>query len=263
MLATDYLIHLRNKMFKFEEINKKKILKSDLLSDDKAIHFFTTRESVVTHKELDEYIGLAKTNLDEISKYLNIPVENIISPEQTHSCNIDIAQKGRTYPNTDALIVSEKDIAILLNFADCTPIILYDEENNIGAIAHAGWKGTASSIVPKTINKMIELYKSKPSNMYAIIGPAISMSNYEVGEEVYNAVKSTLKNNYIDYFSYNRETNKYNIDLKTINKHQLEELGIKRIDMCNYCTYDSVDVFFSYRKEYGNTARHSAVLKLV
>ena len=56
---------------------------------------------------------------------------------------------------------------------------------------------------------------------------------------------------------------KYYVDLKTVNQHQLEELGISRIDKCNYCTYDSIDVFFSYRKEQGNTARHSAILKLV
>lgn len=263
MLAIDYLTLLRNRMFKFDTINNKTILKSDFLPDNEALHFFTTRESVVTHKDIDKYIDLAKTNLDEIAKYLKIPTENIISPVQTHSCNIQVAKKGETFPDTDALIVSEKNIAILLNFADCTPVILYDKKNNIGAIAHAGWKGTASSIAQKTVYKMVELYNSEVNNITAIIGPAISIQNYEVGKEVYSAVKSTLKKDYTDFFSYNSKSKKYNIDLKTINKHQLEELGIERIDMCNYCTYDSVDVFFSYRKENGITARHSAVLKLV
>lgn len=250
-------------MFEFSQINNKKILKSDFLSDKNVTHFFTTRESVVTHKELEKYIDLAKTNLEEIAKFLDIPTENIISPIQTHSCNIEIAKKGRIYQDTDALIVSDNNIAILLNFADCTPVILYDEKNNIGAIAHAGWRGTAGAIVQKTINKMTDIYGTNPNDITAIIGPAISKNNYEVSEDVYNAVSSTLKKEYTDYFSYNKTTDKYNIDLKTINKHQLEELGVKRIDKCNYCTYDSVDVFFSYRKENGITARHSAVLKLV
>lgn len=250
-------------MFKFDVINNKKILKSDLLSDKSAIHFFTTRESIVTHKDLEQYINTAKINLQEIAAFLNIEPENIISPIQTHSCNIEIAKRDCNYQDTDALIVSDNNIAILLNFADCTPVILYDEKNNIGAIAHAGWKGTAGAIVQKTIKKMANLYNSDSNNIKAVIGPAISIKNYEVSEDVYKAVSCTLEKEYTDYFTYNQITNKYNIDLKTINKHQLEELGIKRIDMCDYCTYDSVDVFFSYRKENGITARHSAVLKLV
>ena len=248
-------------MFYFETINNKKILKSDFLT--KAQHLFTTRETVVTPKDITGLNELCETNLEEIAKYLNIIKENIISPVQTHSSNIQIAKKGHCYPDTDALILEDNDIAVLLNFADCTPVILYDESNNTGAVVHAGWRGTAASIVEKTVKFMQKRYSTKPENITAIIGPAISMNNYEVDKNVFEQLSKTLNKNYSDYFNYNNQTGKYNIDLKTINYHQLEELGILRIDKCNYCTYDSVDVFFSYRKEHGNTARHSAILKLL
>lgn len=247
-------------MFKFETINNKKILKSDILTD--AQHFFTTRESVVTPKEMDDLKDLCAQNILDIAQYLNIPKENIIAPIQTHSSNIAVAKKGNTYEDTDSLVVEDSDIAILLNFADCTPVILYDEVNNIGAIAHAGWRGTATAIAPKTVKFMIQRYSSKPENITAVIGPAISMKNYQVDKNVYDSVSSTLIKTYNDYYSYDENSKKYNIDLKTVNFHQLSELGVKRIDKCNYCTYDSVDVFFSYRKENGITARHSAILKL-
>ena len=182
---------------------------------------------------------------------------------QTHSSNIQTAKKGHSYPDTDALILEDNDIAVLLNFADCTPVILYDESNNTGAVVHAGWRGTAGSIVEKTVKFMQKRYSTKPENITAIIGPAISINNYEVDKNVFEQLSKTLNKNYSDYFNYNNQTGKYNIDLKTINYHQLEELGILRIDKCNYCTYDSVDVFFSYRREHGNTARHSAILKLL
>lgn len=247
-------------MFKFDTINNKKILKSDILTN--AQHFFTTRESVVTPKELKDLNDLCKKNLSDIAQYLNIPCENIIIPVQTHSDNIAIAKKHKIYENTDSLIVEDFDIAILLNFADCTPVILYDEVNNIGAIAHAGWRGTAAAIAPKTVKFMMKRYSTKPDDITAIIGPAISMKNYQVDKNVFDAVSNTLLNKYNDYYSYDKISNKYNIDLKTVNFYQLKELGVKRIDKCNYCTYDSVDVFFSYRKEKGITARHSAILKL-
>lgn len=248
-------------MFIFEEINNKKILKSDILTQ--ALHFFTTRESVVTPKDKKELISRCKENIRDLAQYLDIDKDNIIIPQQTHSCNIALAKKGHDYPNTDALVLTDNNLAILLNFADCTPVILYDEKNNIGAISHAGWRGTAAAIVPKTIEFMNKVAGTIPENIIAVIGPAISMKNYEVDESVFLEVKNSLKNQYSDFFKHNQITNKYNIDLKTVNYHQLRELGVVRIDKCEYCTYDSVDVFFSYRKESGNTARHSAVLKLV
>lgn len=247
-------------MFNFEKINNKKILKSDSLNN--AEHFFTTRETVVTTNVLTELKDICAENFKDISQYLKIEPQNIISPVQTHSANIAIAKVGKNFPDTDALIIDSNEIAILLNFADCTPVILYDEKNNIGAIAHAGWRGTAASIVPKTIDFMAKNYSTSPTDITAIIGPAISMKNYQVNKPVFEAVKSTLKEDYNDYFAFDIKTNKYNIDLKTVNFHQLKELGVQRIDKCNYCTYDSVDVFFSYRKEAGNTARHSAILRL-
>lgn len=89
--------------------------------------FFTTRQSVVTPKEINELTALCSQNLEEIAKYIGVEKTDIIVPEQTHSANIAIAQKGKTYPNTDALVVEDPNLAILLNFADCTPVILYDE----------------------------------------------------------------------------------------------------------------------------------------
>ena len=106
-------------------------------------------------------------------------------------------------------------------------------------------------------------YSTEPKNITALIGPAISMNNYQVGDDVFIQIKSSLKLQYNDFYRFDKIANKYNVDLKTVNLHQLEELGVSRIDKCNYCTYDSIDVFFSYRRENGKTARHSAILKLI
>lgn len=248
-------------MFYFDTINNKKILKSTLLSTVE--HFFTTRESVITPKDSPELSAKAIKNIDDIANYLKIEKSNIISPIQTHSDNIAIAKLGETHPNTDALIVAEPNIAIALNFADCTPVIIYDKENNIGAISHAGWRGASKRIVPKTINYMIKKFQTTPQNIVAVIGPSIGINNYEVDQNVYEQLKLTLKYDYSDWYQFNKDTNKYKVDLKTINYHQLKELDVKMIDKCDYCTYDSVDIFFSYRKENGKTARHSAILKLL
>ena len=240
-------------MFYFEKIDGKRILKSDLIKDVEA--FLTTREICLKSQEFD-----TTENKKIIAKYLNISPENLISPTQTHSANIDVAIETRqNYPDTDALILTEKDLGIFLNFADCTPVILYDKKQNIGAIAHAGWRGTAQKIAPLTVEKMGTNFNSKRKDIIAIIGPAIGFCCYSVGEEVYEKLKATVKN--FDELSEIREGNIF-VDLKNINKRQLEEIGIQEIDVCPYCTVCDNDKFFSYRNENATTSRHSAVLKL-
>lgn len=238
-------------MFYTDLIHGKKIVKSDKLPDFE--HFFTTRESFIKSKD-EKFENTVKTNKEMIRDYLC--VKELISPQQTHSENIAFAEIGKTdYPETDALILTNKEQAIFLNFADCTPVILYDKVQNIGAIAHAGWRGTAKQIAVKTIKKM----NSNPKNILAVIGPAICINCYEVGDEVFTQLKSTVNN--FDGL-YRKNNDKTCVDLKGINARQLFEYGVKEIDICPYCTSCNNNLFFSYRKENGTTNRHSAVIKL-
>ncbi|MBR6098497.1 peptidoglycan editing factor PgeF [bacterium] len=225
----------------------------------KTEHFFTTRESIIKTKEPD-YTQTVEKNKYSICDYLNIKYENLISPSQTHTSNIQLAKsEQKIYPETDGLITNTTDIAIFLNFADCTPVIFYDETENIGAIAHAGWRGTAANIAGKTVQKMISDFSSKPENITAAIGPAIGFCCYNVGEEVYEKLKATVN----DFNGLSEIRNgEIFVDLKRINARQLEECGIKNIDIAPYCTCCNNDLFFSYRKENATTNRHSAVLKI-
>lgn len=244
-------------MFYFEKINNKLIMKSDLLSNVE--HFFTTRESVIKTKE-ENFIDIAQDNKRMFCEYLKIDEKNFINPSQTHSNNVEIVQQEkRDYPECDGLIITNSEQAIFLNFADCTPIIIYDEKLNIGAVSHAGWRGTAGRIAPITVQKMIKDFGSSVENIKAVIGPAISICCYNVGEDVASKLLSTVKN---DDQLFEKRNNEIYVDLKAINERQLQEIGVDKIDVCPYCTVCDNDKFFSYRKEHATTNRHSAVLKL-
>lgn len=238
-------------MIKAKNIDSGKVFYSDLIPELE--HFFTTRNSALNTDK----------NKVLTAKYLDIQTKDLIFPTQTHSSNIAIAEIGKNnYPDTDALILTNKQQAIYLRFADCTPIILYDKKNNIGAIAHAGWRGTVAQISQKTVKKMAELTNSTDfSNIYAVIGASIGFCCYNVGDEVIRGINNSVKNN-IGLF---RETeDKIFVDLKKVNQRQLEEVGIPKenIDVCEYCTSCNNDLFYSYRKENGTTLRHNAVIKL-
>ncbi len=213
-------------MFYFDNFKGKKVLKSSILEDVTA--FFTTREGM--------------------------PELEAISPVQTHSDHVEIVDERKEYPDTDGLILTKLNTVICLKFADCTPLIFYDPKRKIGAVTHAGWRGTAAKIGVKTIKKMVEC-GSAPQDIIAVIGPAIGLCCYEVSPEVRDKLLETV-NDTTGLYKNRR------VDLKKINARQLEEVGVEKIDICQYCTSCNNDLFYSYRKENGTTERHYALLSL-
>jgi len=220
-------------MFYFDELFGHKILRSDMLKEIDA--FFTTR--------------------DNFNPLENNFASRVVSPVQTHSDHIKTVDSSNEYPDTDGLIIKEPDVAVYLRFADCTPLIFYDQIHCIAAISHAGWRGTASKIAVKTVAKMSLNFSSMPEDIIVLIGPAISKCCYEVSEDVRDQLLSTVKNK--DGLYEGR-----NVDLKRINAKQLEEIGVSKIDICPYCTSCNNDLFYSYRKENGTEQRHFAVVKI-
>lgn len=248
-------------MFYFDEFHGKKVLKSTILEGCE--HFFTTRDFVLSSGNLDELSKSASENVDFLLEKYGLTKDNLYRTKQTHSANVAVAQRNtHFYENTDGIILTEPDMLTFLNFADCTPIILYDRVLNRGSVVHAGWRGTASKIAAKAVEKMTEL-GSSPSDIAAAIGPSIGKCCFCVDENVFLQIIDCIDKNSADkaYF-YDENSKKYYIDLKLINKIILEESSVKNIDITDYCTSCSNDVFFSYRKENGHTARHSAVLKI-
>ena len=221
-------------MFYFENFNGKKVLKSSILSG--VNHFFTTRGYSIK----------------------DVITGDLVHPTQTHTSNVEVAQIGKSdYPDTDWLILTNNEQTLYLNFADCTPLIFYDFENNIGAVSHAGWRGTAGKIGVKTVEKMCREFGSNPKNIKCAIGPAIGFCCYNVGEDVYKQLMSTVQDT--ERLFEIRKGDIF-VDLKRINKRQLEEIGVGEIDVCPYCTVCNNDLFYSCIKENVTKNRHHAVL---
>ena len=217
----------------------KTLIQSDMLKG--LTHYFTTRSSFLAE------------NKEFLARISGVPAENFIAPVQIHSANIAIAPAhGGIIPDTDALILKNKGFALTLNFADCTPVILFDPVLNIAAGIHAGWRGTASLIAQKTALKMIKL-GSKPENIIAAIGPCIAKCCFEVTEEVVEALKP--------YTVYEPKGEKFMVDLKETNRRQLEDAGVTKIDISPYCTVCEQDKFFSYRLT-KTPNRHNIILAL-
>ena len=241
-------------MFYFDTFCGKKVLKSSMLEGIE--HFFTTREFPLSYGSREDLEEETKQNRKKLIDTLKI--DSLKTSKQTHSDHIAIVSEQDFYDDTDALISSIPNSAMILNFADCVPIILYSFKDNTGALVHAGWRGTEQQILKKTVQKMEKELNVSPSDLTAVIGPAISIECFEVSEDVFQKLITSQ----VPSEMYKIENGKFYVDLKQLNKFQLLLSGVDKIDTSNYCTSCMSDIFFSYRKEKGNTARHSSVIKI-
>lgn len=244
-------------MFELRDFIGKRVLKSSLIDDESVCAFFTTRDLPLKYGEREDLADEIENNKKLLCEGLKIPLENLFIPQQTHSDNVEIIDlKKRNYQECDALITNKPQIGLALNFADCVPLIFYDPVKRIIASAHAGWRGTVAKIGVKTVEKMVLEFGSNPVDIIALIGPAIGKCCFEVKEDVLKQIINSVGGQVEDAVSG------MHADLKLINKIQLLAMGVKKIDVCEYCTSCQNELFFSYRKENANTSRHSSVIML-
>jgi polyphenol oxidase len=183
----------------------------------------------------------------------HINPEYMVSSEQIHGTAILNAEKPGHYRGYDALITDKKNLFLCIFTADCYPVLIYDPRNNASGAVHAGWQGSASEIVIKTIKAMQKSFNSQPAECLAYIGTGISTDAYEVGREV--AMKFPSE-------SYHRSTvrpdeDKFLLDLGLINYRQLLAAGVSssNIEQSPFCSVRDSELFFSYRRDHGKTGR--------
>ncbi|MEW5819405.1 MAG: peptidoglycan editing factor PgeF [Cyanobacteriota bacterium] len=245
---------------------------------DNVKHAFTTRIGGNAPPPIDSFsMGTAQyhnainkviENRKTICTILGIDYNNLVMTDQHHTDNI-IILKSQEQANakswldyTDGVIIPVSRVPAMLFFADCTPVMLYDKENNILALIHAGWKGTAQQIVVKTYEKMRANFNTLPENTIAAIGPNIGICCYEVSNDVAEKLLATIPKNSISDKIIKSINNKPYINLKQINAEQLKACKISEIDISAECTSCNSSLFFSHRLTKGQTGRQSLIAQL-
>lgn len=166
----------------------------------------------------------------------------------------------------DAIVTDRPGMALMMRFADCTPIFLYDPRRKVIGIAHAGWQGTVKRIAAHTVQVMQARYGSKPEDILAGIGPSIGAHHYQVGEDVIQRVEETFGPD-SKYFlrPHLRDGIHFGVqfDLWQANRQVLEQAGVKHIEISQVCTACHLDDWYSHRAESGRTGRFGALMALL
>lgn len=165
----------------------------------------------------------------------------------------------------DALLTQHPQEAVWVASADCVPVLIADTQTGNVAAIHAGWRGTASKILPQAIAKF-QAQGSQLINLRIAMGPAISGEVYQVSSEVAVQLGTTilpqtttsLEDILAALFDLasspvlpDSEPDKVRVDVRRVNALQLEQLGIspEQVAISPDCTYKQPQSFFSYRRD--------------
>jgi len=186
-------------------------------------------------------------NLEIVASKIRAKSKKIALLNQVHSNKFHYISKYSNFNNKfegDALVTDKKGLPIAILTADCAPILIYDENKQIIAAIHAGWKGAYKGIVKKVVEFMIKKGCS-PHNITAAIGPCISNNSYQVKEDFIKKFIKKDKKNHI-FFKKSKNNNYFNLN-KYIH-FQLKSLNVKKIDIIDKDTFNAKNNFFSARR---------------
>lgn len=203
----------------------------------------------------------------------------VLTPEEiatqlTESGKEDEGEGDSVLASGDGLISDQPQQAVWVATADCTPVLIADEKTGIVAAVHAGWRGTALKIVPQAITRM-QAQGTQLKDLRIAMGPAISGEVYQVSEQVAAEVGSsflphneeklildTLQELPNSPLFPDPDAGRVRLDVRRVNALQLEMLGIssEQIAVAPYCTYQTPEHFFSYRRDKQKKVQWSGIV---
>lgn len=244
-------------------------------------HIFSTRHGGVSSGDCAAMnLGFSRgdarenvlKNYEILCSQVGIDTENLVLSHQTHTKNIkSVTYKHRgtgitkpSFCDVDGLVTNIPGVALVTQYADCTPLLFCDPVKKVIATSHAGWRGTVKLIGKETVQKMCDDYGCKPENIIAGIGPCIRSCCYEVDEPVYSEFCKIPFLNPDDVFT-SKSNGRYMLDLVEANRLILLEAGIlpENIDASDICTCCNCEDLHSHRATQGKRGNLAAIIELI
>jgi hypothetical protein len=143
----------------------------------------------------------------------------------------------------DGAVTGSAGVVCAVLTADCLPVLLASPDGRRVGVAHAGWRGLASGVLPAAVAAI----GGDPRGVFAWLGPAISSSAYEVGDEVRAAFTAT---DHRAGACFRRNARgRWQADLYALARLSLSSAGVVRVGGGDFCTFGEPERFFSHRRE--------------
>lgn len=168
--------------------------------------------------------------------------------DQTHGATVATVAAARSAEQpiaADAIIGGRRGDVCAVRTADCLPVLFCARDGSEIAAAHAGWRGLAAGVLENTVAAMA----TRPGDLLAWIGPAISQPNFEVGAEVRGAFVAGDPAA-AEAFVPNAR-GRWQADLVSLARQRLASVGVGAVFGGRWCTFADQARFHSYRRDPG------------
>jgi YfiH family protein len=194
-----------------------------------------------------------KHNSDIQKLYKNYPLLDWASLKQIHSDKlVQCLTSKMNYAEADAHWTIEKNCALITRTADCIPIMGWNSATGCIISIHAGWKGIANQIVPKSLNT---LSSNNPIHFWHLwVGPHIMKNSFQIQKDTLDLLeKSTVLSSH-QWISTNE--NSLYADLSVILDSQLQATGVNpsTVYKCFFDTKSDLR-FHSFRRDHELSGR--------
>lgn len=182
---------------------------------------------------------------------------------QVHSAEVVHAVRPRgeqPLQQADGIVTDTPEVTLVMRFADCVPLLLFDPVTGSVGIAHAGWQGTLRRIAERLVRTLERRFGARPIDMLAGIGPSIGPDHYPVGPEVADQVRAEFGR--LAHSHLVERNGAVHFDLWSANQAQLAGCGVRAIELAEICTACHLEDWYSHRGEAGRTGRFGAVVSL-
>lgn len=180
---------------------------------------------------------------------VGVAPEDLVFMQQVHGAGVATvgrSDRGRGLwrhddgvAGVDALVTADPGVALVVQVADCVPVLLADPGGAIAA-AHAGRAGVAADVVGATLDVMAP---GDAAAVRALIGPAIGGCCYEVEPELVDDVAARVP--------AARATTSWgtaSLDLVAAVRAQLSMRGVTAVERVGGCTRCDGDRWYSHRR---------------
>jgi YfiH family protein len=193
---------------------------------------------------------------------IGVEVGQAVACHLVHGNDVLLAESGhagQVLGKADAIITQSAALTLTMRYADCVPLLFYDQETQSIGLAHAGWRGTLQNVMGAVVAAMVNQFGSRPQAITVAVGPSIGPCCYQVGPEVFEAAQSAL----VDSTACFRQNDEgLCFDLWQANAAQAAQAGLEKVVVSQICTACHTDEFFSHRAERGRTGRFGVFLSL-
>ena len=212
-------------------------------------------------------------NFRRLGQAAGFAPENMVLSDQTHTVNVRVVTeddrgKGFTrkkdYTDVDGMITNVPGLVLATFYADCVPLYFYDPVKKAAGLSHSGWRGTVAGMGRVTVEKMQEVFGSRPEDIRAAIGPSICQDCYEVSADVIEEVNKTFGEKEASSLYYTNPKGRFQLDLWAANRLILLKAGIREehLSLPGICTCCNPDFLFSHRASMGKRGNLAAFLSI-